>query len=110
MEAKLNEQYFSTKEIEIYSNLFFKVELTKGLIFLIFNIKIFTGVLFYDPKSNKVVCASTTNPTHPLKHAVIQCIDILAKIQEQEKISKDGQYLATGFLKKFLCFLRDRGK
>uniref|UniRef100_A0A915P090 AMP-dependent synthetase/ligase domain-containing protein n=2 Tax=Meloidogyne TaxID=189290 RepID=A0A915P090_9BILA len=97
LEAKLNEQYFSTKEIEIYSNLFFKVELTKGLIFLIFNIKIFTGVLFYDPKNNKIVCSSTTNPKHPLKHAVIQCIDILAKIQEQEKISKDGQYLATGF-------------
>uniref|UniRef100_A0A915N1U6 CMP/dCMP-type deaminase domain-containing protein n=1 Tax=Meloidogyne javanica TaxID=6303 RepID=A0A915N1U6_MELJA len=54
-------------------------------------------VLFYDPKNNKIVCSSTTNPKHPLKHAVIQCIDILAKIQEQEKISKDGQYLATGF-------------
>uniref|UniRef100_A0A915LM16 CMP/dCMP-type deaminase domain-containing protein n=1 Tax=Meloidogyne javanica TaxID=6303 RepID=A0A915LM16_MELJA len=84
LEAKLNEQYFSTKELEIYSNLFFKVELTRG-------------VLFYDPQNNKIVCASTTNPTHPLKHAVIQCIDTLAKIQKQERTSKDGQYLATGF-------------
>ncbi|CAK5094903.1 unnamed protein product [Meloidogyne enterolobii] len=30
LEAKLNEQYFSAKEIEIYGNLFFKVELTQG--------------------------------------------------------------------------------
>ncbi|KAL7075564.1 hypothetical protein ACQ4LE_005185 [Meloidogyne hapla] len=84
LEAKLDEQYFSQKEIELYSNLFIKVELTEG-------------VLFYDSQNNKIVCTATTNPTHPLKHAVIECVDNLAKIQEKERTSKDGQYLATGY-------------
>ncbi|KAF7639509.1 CMP/dCMP-type deaminase domain-containing protein, partial [Meloidogyne graminicola] len=86
LESKLNKEYFSLKEIEIYSNLFIKVELIKG-------------VLFYDPQKNKIICTSTIDLKHPLKHKVIECIDNLAKINEKEKnnLEEDGQYLGTGF-------------
>jgi hypothetical protein len=52
------------------------------------------GAFFYDVKQKLIVCKAEPNPTKPLGHPVMSCIENLAT-KQMENTSQ--QYLGTGY-------------
>jgi hypothetical protein len=50
-------------------------------------------------EQKSIICEAKANPSKPLSHPIMECINILSEKQLQSKDGNEKQYLATGYLK-----------